>query len=210
MSPRRADPDIRTALVEAAARVLAEEGPGAVSVRRVAKEVGTSTMAVYTHFGGKEELERAVCMAGFEGLARRLNRVRPTDDPIADIAALGRAYRRNALDAPHTFAAMFRRPVDEVLIDESDQQIAFATFATLVRATERAQRAGRFGSGDPFEMALHLWIGVHGLVVLELGAAMGPPVDAARRLAAHFRYVAIAFGDDRQAADVSVPDPRRG
>lgn len=210
MSPRRADPDIRRALVAAAARILAEEGPAAVSVRRVAKEVGTSTMAVYTHFGGKEELERAVCMAGFEGLSRRMARVRPTDDPVADLAALGRAYRRNALDQPHTFAAMFRRPVDEVLLDDLDQQTALATFLTLVETIERAQAARRLGPADPWEISIHLWIGVHGLVVLELGAAMGRPLEAARRLAAHCRSLCVAFGDDPAAAAASVPDPQRG
>ena len=46
--------DVATRLVEVAARVLAEEGSGAVSARRVTGEAGVSTMAVYTHFGGME------------------------------------------------------------------------------------------------------------------------------------------------------------
>jgi hypothetical protein len=43
----------RRAVVEVAARVLAEDGPHGLSLRRVAAEAGGSTQIVYTLFGGK-------------------------------------------------------------------------------------------------------------------------------------------------------------
>ena len=52
-------------LIEAAARVLAEEGRPAVTARRLAAEVGASTMAVYTHFGSMDELLVRMCRDGF-------------------------------------------------------------------------------------------------------------------------------------------------
>src|SRR6476659_8739147 len=97
MSPKTADPNVRTALVETAARLLTEEGPSALTTRRLAREVGASTMAVYTHFGGMDELLGAMSVEGFRRLARRLNRVKQTEDTVADVVELGRAYRRNAL-----------------------------------------------------------------------------------------------------------------
>ena len=74
--PKTADPTVRVRLIEAAARILAEEGPGALTLRRVAAEVGTSTMAVYTHFGGMTELRRAVREQGFRA-PRRAHGRRP-------------------------------------------------------------------------------------------------------------------------------------
>ena len=61
-------------LIEAGARVLAEEGRPAVTARRLATEAGTSTMAVYTHFGSMEELFVQMCQEGFArfGVANRL------------------------------------------------------------------------------------------------------------------------------------------
>src|SRR5687767_2427375 len=123
--------DVRARLIAAAAKILAEGGPESVSVRRVAAEIGTSTMAVYTHFGGKPELLRAVCIEGFRHLAERLAEVEATDDAIADIAALGRAYRRSALEDPHLFAAMFGRNVAEVMATDEERIDALATFITL-------------------------------------------------------------------------------
>ena len=46
----------RAAFVDAALRVVAEEGVDKLSMRRVAIELGTSPMAMYKHFANKHEL----------------------------------------------------------------------------------------------------------------------------------------------------------
>src|SRR5256885_199545 len=83
---------IHAALIEAAARLIANEGAAGLTLRRVADEVGTSTMAIYTHFGGMPELRRAVRLEGVARLADHLARVRESGDPVADLAVLGLAY----------------------------------------------------------------------------------------------------------------------
>ncbi len=202
------DTDVRTALVAETARLLDEGGPEAVSVRRLADAVGTSTMAVYTHFGGKPELLRAVCTEGFRQLGRRLDRVRTTDDPVADLLSCTRAYRRAAHANPHLFRAMFARPVSEVLVDPDERLAALETFLVLVRIVERAQADGRFAAGDPGEVALEVWAAVHGLVSIELGAGVQSSRQADRALAGLVRHLAVGLGDARDRAAASVPDPR--
>jgi AcrR family transcriptional regulator len=64
-------------------------------------------MAVYTHFGGMSGLIREMVHEGFARLQRHFSRVRETDDPVADMALLGRAYRRNGMANPHLYAVMF-------------------------------------------------------------------------------------------------------
>lgn len=84
MSPRIPDPDVATRLVEVAARVLAEEGPSAVSARRLANEVGASTMVVYTHFGGMDHVLGHVRREGFRRFGEALGRQQSNDDAVAD------------------------------------------------------------------------------------------------------------------------------
>ena len=72
--PRVASADVRVALVEHAAEMLASREP--VTVRALAQRAGTSTMAVYTHFGGLTGLWRAVRQEGFQRLAERTGRRR--------------------------------------------------------------------------------------------------------------------------------------
>ncbi len=201
------DDDVRSRLLRAAARLVADGGPEAMSVRRLAAEVGTSTMAVYTHFGGKPELLRAVTVEGFRHLAERLTEVERTDDPVADIAALAVAYRQAALDDPNLFAVMFGSPVSDVLTDPDDLAAALATFLGLVDGVQAAIDAGRFGPAPADEVALELWIGVHGLCTIELGAGLARPEQAPRTLASYVRHLAIGLGDDPAAAAASVPDP---
>src|SRR5918911_2545860 len=104
---------IRTALIEAAAKLIAGEGPSALTLRRVADDVGTSTMAIYTGFGGMPELRRAVRHEGFDRLASELARADETDDPVADLWMLGALYYANAVRDPDLYRVAFmEQPLD--------------------------------------------------------------------------------------------------
>src|SRR2546427_13042734 len=113
MSPRAADVRVRLALIDVAARLLAQEGPDALTTRRLAAEVGASTMALYTHFESKDDLRRAVRVEWFNRLSERLSRVPRTTDPVADLAAQGWAYFSNAIENEHIFRAMVVDPLDD-------------------------------------------------------------------------------------------------
>src|SRR4051812_24061766 len=108
--PRAADPAVRTALVEAAAEMLAAREP--VSARSLAAETGSATTALYTHFGGMPGLWRAVRQEGFTRLAGRLAAVLRTDDPVRDLAALGATYVASARTDPALYRAMFDAAAD--------------------------------------------------------------------------------------------------
>ncbi|KEQ53887.1 TetR/AcrR family transcriptional regulator [Sphingobium chlorophenolicum] len=62
--------DMRAVLLGAAAVLLSEEGPSALTVRRVADAVNASTKMIYTHFGGKDGLFDALYLHSFAGLMR--------------------------------------------------------------------------------------------------------------------------------------------
>ncbi len=59
---------LRAALVSAALDALEQGGPGALSLRGLAKAVGVSPMAPYHHFADRNALLAAVAAAGFERL----------------------------------------------------------------------------------------------------------------------------------------------
>jgi AcrR family transcriptional regulator len=158
--PRAADPAVRTSLLEAAAEMLA--GRQAVSARSLADRTGTSTTALYTHFGGMPGLWRAVRQEGFTRLAARLAAVPRSADPVRDLAALGAGYVASALDQPFLYRAMF-----DAAADLEDPAAADATFGLLVEAAERACLTGRFaGDADPPAVATRFWAAGHGLAML--------------------------------------------
>ena len=165
---------MRVALLDAAASVITSEGSSGLSLRRLAADVGTSTSAVYSLFGGKPGLLRELHREAFRRFAEHLGTVRPSDDPLTDILRLGVAYRESALDDPHFYAVMFGSQHPDIEIDEASTDEAGATFTPLLDAVTRAVDAGLFRKEDPAVVATALWAGLHGIVSLELGNFMPP------------------------------------
>ena len=68
---------------------------------------GTSTTVVYSLFGGKEGLQRAVIRQGFDDFAAAQAAGPVTDHAVTDIAGLGMIFIEWALDHPRLYAEMF-------------------------------------------------------------------------------------------------------
>jgi AcrR family transcriptional regulator len=196
---RKADATVRIALLESAARLIATEGLASLTLRRVADEAGTSTMAVYTHFGGMPELRRAVRLEGFARLARRLAALTATDDPVVDVTSQGWAYYQHAVENPHLYRVMFL----EHAIDDEDAAVAWSTFGSLVEGVRRCIDAGRFAPADPDLLARQLWAVTHGVVSVQL-IEMVTADDALRTLLGAARNLYVGFGDRAERADASL------
>lgn len=176
--PKLHDEALRIRLLDTAGELLSSEGPGALSLRRLAAAAGTSTSAVYALFGGKPGLLRALYVEAFSRFGAHLDTVAPSDDPLADLLALGRAYRASAKADPHFYAAMFTLPEPDFERTPQDRAHAEATFTPLIDAVRRAIAAGLLRDEDPSLIATALWANVHGLVSLELGWAIPPQAQA--------------------------------
>ena len=164
----------RSRLLEHAVRTLSEDGLEGLRLRKLAADVGTSTTAVYSLFGGKPALLAALFDEAFARFGRRLAEVETTGDPRTDLLALGMAYRASALAEPHFYQVMFGSVGGAVEPSPESVERAEATFRPLVDAVRRAMDAGQLGKADPTMVATSLWATVHGLVSLELRSLLPP------------------------------------
>lgn len=161
--------DVRARVIEEAARILGEEGPSALSARRLAAGAGTSTMAVYTHFGAMGVVVDAVATEGFRRLIDHVDAVGRSDDTIDDLRRSAAAYRDNALENRHLFGVMFGAiSVGGFHGQGADPEVAIAAFDQIASLIERAMDAGALLPGDPREVAGQFWSALHGYVMLEL------------------------------------------
>lgn len=176
--PRLHDDALRVRLLDVTSEVVSTAGPGAVTVRDVARRAGTSASAVYALFGSRDALLREVTEEGFRRFGAHLDAAPRTPDPAADLLALGRAYRTSALADPHFYRAMFGSPGASPADPTTDR----ATFAALRDAVARVLAARGRPDDDATPAALALWALVHGLVSLELaGLLPGPDHERAAR-----------------------------
>src|SRR5262245_266139 len=102
--PREHDERTAAALLAAAERIVEAEGPEALSIRRVAEAVGTTTRAVYSVYGSKDGLLSALAAHAFELLHQGLGAVPESPDPAGDLVAAGLMFRRLALERPSLFS----------------------------------------------------------------------------------------------------------
>ena len=169
--------DVSTTLLESASRLLTDEGPGALTVRRIAAESGMSTMNVYSRFGGKQGVVEQLFLRGFALLATEMSTVPFTDDPRSDLSACGAAYRRFALEHTTLYAVMF----EQVVPDYDPSETALASgLATLQHLADRLQRcidAGIITPAPALHLAAIVWSTCHGAVSLELKQKLAVAID---------------------------------
>lgn len=205
---------MRAKLIDAAVRLLAEGGPESLQARKLAAEVGASTMAVYTHFGGMGALVDEVARAGFRLLSANLARVPVTGDPVADIMAQALAYRATAVENPQLFAVTFgqsapggnKATLKGVAAGERmDLHDGRQAFAYIEGASARAIDAGRFRPMEPFAAAAQLWSALHGYVTLETSGHFGDGANGVATILLPLGVtLVVGLGDTLDAAQRSA------
>ncbi|MDQ0374363.1 TetR/AcrR family transcriptional regulator [Cellulomonas humilata] len=189
--PRVHDDALRARLLEEASAIVATSGAPGLTVRDLAARAGTSPSAVYSLFGSREDLVRAVGDEAFARFAARLAAVPRTADPGADLLGLGLAYRENALAAPHFYRVMFGASGAGLQDGTRGPATASATFGVLRDAVARVLGTDPTDTVAAEEPALGLWAVVHGLVELELGGLL--PDGSAQRYVHVLRTAGLAI-----------------
>src|SRR5437764_11722689 len=90
--------------------MLADEGVGGFTTRKVAHGAATSIPAVYELFGDKAGLVREVFFEGFRQLRRRFDQLKSTDDARADLIRVIEVFRSFVCENPVLAEVMFSRP----------------------------------------------------------------------------------------------------
>jgi len=154
-------------ILEAASRILSEEGAAALTVRRIAAQAGRSTMGIYTRFGCKRGVVDALYAQGFHSLCADMAEVTTTGDPVEDLRRCELRYREHALRNATHYMVMFGGAVPGFQPSAESKALAHNAFGNLVAAVQRCIDVGAF-KGEAPELAQTLWSAMHGQVMLEL------------------------------------------
>lgn len=165
--PRLHDDRTERELLAAAERLLAENGIEGLSVRRLAEAAGSTTRAVYTVFGSKDGVLRALYRAAFEALSADLDALAPSDDPIADLVAAGvKGFRGWERAHPDLFGLAFARAA-AVPLSRADSDAGVQAFGRLLARVARCVEAGLLPPGRDLEVGLSFHALCEGLAALE-------------------------------------------
>ncbi len=167
---RRGDGDrLREEVLDAAESLLIATGSvDAVSLRKIATQVGCTPPSIYLHFTDKDELFFHVCTRRFEEFhATMLAAVDGLEDPADAMLAMGRAYVDYGVSHPEAYRVLFGS-TGLVVPDDVDEDTlpGMQAFDLLVGLVQLGIEAGQFRDGDPIAIAIGIWSAMHGLVML--------------------------------------------
>lgn len=158
--------DLRHAVLTAALEVIATEGPGALSLRDLARRAGVSHAAPAHHFKDRTGLLTAIAAEGFDLLADAL-----ADAP--DLRERGVRYVRFGVEHPAHFQVMFLP--DLLRGDDAALLAARARAGGELRAGVTGMPEG--GRGDDARLAgIAAWSLAHGFATLLLSENLREPV----------------------------------
>lgn len=186
---------LRDAVLAVAQRRFLAHGYDGLAVRAIADEAGCTTMAVYTHFGGKDGLTQTFFDEGFARLAAAQRAVPADLPPRERVMALCHAYRRLAHDFPHHYDLMLGAQSARFSPAPESRARALATIAYLADAVAPLQP----GDAAPMNAEDHAHVIIafcHGWVTLERAGLFRPGVRQDR---AFERGVSLLLGEQPRA-----------
>lgn len=179
----------RERLCEAAARLYVEEGPGAVTMRRLAGELGVGTMTPYRYFDNKEDIITAVRTRGLHRFSEALEQALDSPgDGRTRSRAVRDAYIAFARQNTATYRLMFEYP-ETRQDDPAYRQAHERMWRTIAAHVEVMIAEGTVEADAPI-LGHQIWAALHGAVMLEIAGMLPPGFDAA---SLHTRTVSALF-----------------
>jgi AcrR family transcriptional regulator len=163
----------RQRILDQASRLLSEDGPHALSMRKLAERVGASTIVLYTYFANKQDILDNLYREGFLRLQRDLEAVPAQARPMEQVMALGRAYRRSAVANATYYQIMFSQCVPGFTPSAQSLQASRQCLTVLSAAVQRCADAGQPLAHGVHDTTQVLWGTLHGLISLELFGHLG-------------------------------------
>jgi AcrR family transcriptional regulator len=158
-------------VVAAAARLADAEGLEAVTLARVAGQLGVRSPSLYNHVEGRDGLVRGVALLGLAELRDALREAAIGRSGPDALTAAARAYRAFVLAHPGRYAA---GAVTATAAGDAEHAVAAAAVVEVLAAVLRAWSL----SEDETIHALRAFrSAVHGFASLEAAGGFGLPVD---------------------------------
>jgi AcrR family transcriptional regulator len=161
----------RAQVVAAAAEIADAEGLDAVTLARVAAELGVKSPSLYNHVEGREGLLRGIGLLGLDDLAATLREAAIGRSGADGLQATAQAYRAFVLAHPGRYAAGAITPPSA---GDTGHQAAGDAVLDILRALLRAYDL----DDDQTIHALRaLRSSIHGFTTLEAAGGFGIPID---------------------------------
>jgi AcrR family transcriptional regulator len=169
--------DLGEACVDEAMHIIQDAGIEGLSLREVARRLGVSHQAPYRHYPSRDHLLAEIVDRCFSGFDAFLAEVPETDDPKADLRALGLRYLEYARTHPLEYRLMFGARLPDPELHPKMMEKGCGAFDQLRAFLARVLDAPVEAPVVTLE-AMFVWSTIHGLAsILETEAMAGLGID---------------------------------
>ncbi|NOU85555.1 TetR family transcriptional regulator [Paenibacillus sp. LMG 31460] len=166
--------NLRKLVVDAAATLLQEEGPEAVTVRKVAQKMDCSTKIIYSLFVNKEGLAQQLYLEGCKLLANEFERTPQAADPAQHLLNLGETFWQFGQRYSSYYKLMFGGAFADFKPDEESMHGTVTAMRQLLTVVSNAQERGLIpGQYDTESVVSIVWASLHGVIHLYMGGHLG-------------------------------------
>lgn len=163
---------------EAAAILLQEHGPEAVTMRRIADKMGCSTKIIYNLFGSKEGLARQLFVDGCKLLAQSFDSIPEQPDLQQYLMEIGQAYWTFAQVYPSYYKLMYGGAFTEFKPDEESMIGTQTAMQQFMNVIEQAIGNNLIKEKDPMQVIQTIWASLHGVIHLYMGGHLESEASA--------------------------------
>lgn len=142
-----------TEVIDAAAIILDREGVDALTMRRLADDLGIRAPSLYKHLPDKAALCAALVEGAFAQLGTALHAAVDPDDPTGSVRSVLEVYRTYGVANPNLYRLATVGPLSRELLPGGLEEWTGTPFFSV--------------TGEPY-LAQALWAFAHGMVVLEI------------------------------------------
>ena len=155
-------------IAKAALRVLEKKGPAAVTMRRIARAVRITPMAIYHHFPNRAALLKTVTDQEFEKLAAFTDaRQAGNGNEEGRLLSVMDYYIDYAFKHPRVFDYVFsQHRTDARRFPKDFRARRSPTMNRVADTVADAMKRKEIRRDDAWEVAMELWAHVHGYVAL--------------------------------------------
>ena len=152
-------------------------------MRRLARAIGITPMAIYHHFETREALLREVVDGEFGAFLDLLGRMPAYDGAEEQIVHALDAYIEYALSRPQIFDYVFSKPREGARrFPEDFHARRSPTLNVLADAVAKGMEAGVIEKDDVWEVTLEIWAHAHGYVALYRAGRFSLPPEGFKKL----------------------------
>jgi len=197
--PRPNRKDIRASIVKTARQIAAEEGWSAVTVRKVAQNIGYTAPIIYEHFGSKDDMLTAILADSHKLLYTQVSQAIEGIDSSQDrLRAMCMAYWKFADETPELYKLM--HGMDGARCVDKEPMTYAIEIVKIVGAELKRFNPSRINDSNVEAHVMEAWSMLHGYIALEMSGYVSKYASGEKVMKMIIEDLLIALRHDSPSA----------